>query len=51
MICARCGKKITWDNSIGPNHNLRCYPCFVQEALQQNGNTWVALSSLFEKGK
>ena len=48
MKCEVCGKKVTWDGSVGKREYLVCTPCFDDMARINNYDYSGTLMEIFK---
>ena len=51
MYCKICGKRTTWDTSVGKASFIVCNPCFEERVESKQGNIREAYSEIMQRGR
>lgn len=51
MYCKICGKRTTWDTSVGKTSFIVCNPCFDEWVEKKQGNIREVYSEIMRRGE
>ena len=51
MYCKICGKRTTWDTSVGKASFIVCNPCFEERVKKKQGDIREVFSEIMQRGE